>query len=166
MPSGHEQRNNVNTPAPGTINIICATRKSAKRAATTLGSITSFILEPRNIAIGGNNDHDDDWEQFAPITPSTAASACPSSGPICGAAFRRGLSLFCIIVQIDFCDFQTEGYFSRWGPWTPCQVPGERRIRRRKCIFFLISIFLHACKCRFRPRLKTLQRCLDASGKF
>ena len=29
---------------------------------------------------------------------------------------------------------QTEGFFSRWGPWTPCHVPGERRVRRRKCL--------------------------------
>uniref|UniRef100_A0A1I8B5R6 Apple domain-containing protein n=1 Tax=Meloidogyne hapla TaxID=6305 RepID=A0A1I8B5R6_MELHA len=28
----------------------------------------------------------------------------------------------------------SEGYFSLWGPWTPCNIPGERRIRRRKCL--------------------------------
>ncbi|KAF7630853.1 hypothetical protein Mgra_00008868 [Meloidogyne graminicola] len=28
----------------------------------------------------------------------------------------------------------SEGYFSLWGPWTPCTIPGERKIRRRKCL--------------------------------
>ncbi|KAL3111565.1 hypothetical protein niasHT_012538 [Heterodera trifolii] len=28
----------------------------------------------------------------------------------------------------------SEGYFSLWGPWTPCTMPGERRVRRRKCL--------------------------------
>jgi len=26
------------------------------------------------------------------------------------------------------------GFFSDWGPWTVCTEPGERRIRRRKCL--------------------------------
>ncbi|KAI1732211.1 PAN domain-containing protein [Ditylenchus destructor] len=29
---------------------------------------------------------------------------------------------------------QEDGYFSKWGEWTPCTTPGERRIRRRKCL--------------------------------